>query len=79
MSRPDIIVIDESNESVFILEVGCCFDPCLEEAYLTKLVKYQPLVQQICSFGYKCQYVVLIFGSLGHVHRLVTRGQDGGI
>ena len=73
-TRPDIVVIDEYNRDVFILEVGCCFDSCLEEAYLTKLVKYHPLVQTITSLGYKCQYLVLIFGSLGHVHRLVIRG-----
>ena len=73
-TRPDIIIIDENSRNVFILEVGCCFDSSVEEAYLTKLVKYHPLVQQISGLGYKCQYLVLIFSSLGHVHRLVIRG-----
>ena len=72
-TRPDNTIIDENNRNVFILEVRCCFDSCLQEVYLTKLVKYHPLVQQISGLGYKCQYLVLIFGSLGHVRRLVIR------
>ena len=68
------MTIDEKNRKVFILEVGCCFDCSLEEAYLTKLVNYNPLVQQIPGLGYKSQYLVVIFSSLGHVHRPVIRG-----
>ena len=30
-TKPDITIIDETNRNVFILEVGCCFDPYLEE------------------------------------------------
>ena len=60
VNRPDILIIDENGRKVFILEVGCCFDSSLEEAYLTKLVKYHPLVQQISGPGYICQYMVLI-------------------
>ena len=63
-----------NNEKEFTLETGCCFDSCLEEAYLTKLVKYQSLVREISGSGYKCQFLVFISGSLGHVHTLVTRG-----
>ena len=37
-TRPDITIIDENNRNVFILEVGCCFDRGLEEAYSTQLV-----------------------------------------
>ena len=72
--RPDIVIIDECNTNVYILEVSCCFDSRLEEAYLTKLVKYQPPVQQISGSAYKCPFLVFTFGSLGHVHKLVTRG-----
>ena len=73
-NSPDVIVIDENNKEVFLLEVGCTFDSSLEEAFLTKQVKYQPLVQAIMHLGYRCQLIVFIFGSLGHVHRLVVRG-----
>ena len=50
-TRPDVTIIDENNRNVFILEVGCCFDSSLEEASLTKLVNYNPLVKQISGFG----------------------------
>ncbi len=73
-TKPDITIIDEDNRTVEIVEIGCCFDSYLEETYYDKLMKYQPLVQEITVMGYKCQYIVLVFGSLGHVHRLATRG-----
>ena len=37
---------EEIAFGVFILDVGCCLDSCLEQAYLTKLVKYHPIVQK---------------------------------
>ena len=43
----------------------------MEDSYLSKTVKYQSLISTI---GYRCQLIVLVFGSLGHVHRLVIRG-----
>ncbi len=31
-------------------------------------------ISTIENLGYKCQFIVLVFGSLGHVHRLAVRG-----
>ena len=73
-NTPDVVVVDESSREVLILEVGCTFDHSLEEAFLTKLLKYQQLKLTISQLGYRCELVVLIFGSLGHVHKLVVRG-----
>ena len=73
-NTPDGIRIDEAHREVVLLEVGCTFDSSLEEAFNTKQLKYQPLVQAITQLGYNCQLVIFIFGSLGHVHRLVVRG-----
>ena len=67
-------VVNESRREVFILEVGCTFDHSLEEAFLTKMLKYQQLKQTISQLGYKCTLIGFIFGSLGHVHKLVVRG-----
>ena len=72
--KPDIVVVDEDSREVTILEVGCAFDYSLEDAYLTKLLKYQPLRDIVVQLGYKCKVLVFIFGSLGNVHRLVVRG-----
>ena len=73
-NTPDVVVIDEGSRELLILEVGCTFDYSLEEAYLTKILKYQQLKQTISQLGYKCTLLVFIFGSLGHVHKLVVRG-----
>ena len=73
-NTPDVVVVDEGSREVLILEVGCTFDYSLEEAYLTKIVKYQQLKQTISQLGYRCTLLVFIFGSLGHVHKLVVRG-----
>ena len=37
-------------------------------------VKYQPILAKLSDLGYQCKLVVLIFGSLGHVHNLVFSG-----
>ena len=79
-NTPDVIVVNEESREVTILEVGCTFDYSLEEAFLAKVLKYQLLKNEIEQLGYNCKLLVFIFGSLGHVHRLVVRGlQTAGI
>lgn len=73
-NTPDVVVVDEDSREVTILEVGCTFDYSLEEAFLTKVLKYQLLKDAVLQLGYKCKLLVFIFGSLGNVHRLVVRG-----
>ena len=73
-NTPDVVVVNEENRSVYILEMACTFDSSLEESFMTKVIKYQPLLQSIIELGYRCNLFVFIFGSLGHVHRLVVRG-----
>lgn len=79
-NTPDIVIVNESVNSVFIIEVGCCFDLYMDTCYYSKLVKYQPLLERIHQLGYECRLIVLVFGSLGHVHKNVVRGlQMGGL
>ena len=59
---------------VLILEGGCSFDGNMEQAFVEKLLKYQPLVVSLDCLGCRSKLVALIFGSLGHVHRLALRG-----
>ena len=42
-NTPDVIAVNENHREVFILEVGCTFDYSLEEAFLTKMLKYHQL------------------------------------
>ena len=73
-NTPDVVVVDEDSREVTILEVGCTFDHSLEEAFLTKVLKYQRLKDAITQIGYECKLLVFIFGSLGNVHKSVVRG-----
>ncbi len=41
---------------------------------MTKVIKYQPLLNIISEIGYRGRLLVFIFGRLGHTHRLVVRG-----
>ena len=75
-NTPDVVVVDEASREVTILEVGCTFDYSLDEAFLTKVMKYQLLKDVIVQLGYKCKFLVFIFGSLGNVHKLVVRGMQ---
>lgn len=65
-------------KSVCIFEVGCCFDLYMDTCYYSKLLKYQPLVDLIQQLGYNCKLIILVFGSLGHVHKNVIRGMQLG-
>lgn len=69
---PDVAVINEECRK-FVLEVACTFDSSMEEAFMTKVIKYQSLLNTISEVGYRGRLFVFIFGSLGHTHRLVVR------
>ena len=73
-NTPDVVFIDEESRDVTILEVSCAFDSNLDNAFMSKVLKYEPLREVIVQLGYKCKIIVFIFGSLGNVHRLVIRG-----
>ncbi len=71
---PDIVNISQNGKTVTLFEVSCAFDLFMEDSYCSKILKYQSLILTVENLGYKCQLIVLVFGSLGHVHRLAIRG-----
>ncbi len=73
-NTPDIVNISQNRKTATLFEVSCAFDLFMEDSYCSKILKYQSLISTIENLGYKCQLIVLVFGSLGHVHRLVIRG-----
>ena len=72
-NTPDIVFINENRKTVTIFEIGCPFDLYMDTCFTSKLMKYQPLVERIMAMGYNCQLIVLVFGSLGHVHKLGSK------
>lgn len=75
-NTPDVVVVNEESREVSVLEIVCTFDTSLEEAFMTKVLKYQPLVNPISELGYRCALLVFVFGSPGHVHMLIVRDYD---
>ena len=73
-NTPDIVMVNTSENVVLIIEVGCCFDFYMDTCYYSKQLIYQPLQKHIVQLGYECKLIVLIFGSLGHIHKNVVRG-----
>ena len=71
--RPDIFVLDEILKTCFIFEVTVSFDLYLEYAHVSKLTKYESLVECLKENGYKVELLVLCFGSLGSVRKDVWR------
>ncbi len=71
---PDIVNISQNGKTVTLFEMSCAFDLFMEDSYCSKILKYQSLISTVENLGYKCQLIVLVFGSLGHVHRLAIRG-----
>jgi len=45
----------------------------MEEAFMTKMIEYQPLLNIISELGYQSRLLVLILGSLGHTQASTTR------
>ena len=73
-NTPDTVVVNEGGREVLILEVGCTFDSSLEEAFLTKILKYQQLKQTISQLGYKCTLLLLYV----HIWQSRSCSQVGG-
>ena len=73
-NTPDLVSIDEKNKAITIIEIGCSYDAYMDTCYASKLLKYQPLSNVLTNYGYSCTVIALIFGSLGHVHRMCVRG-----
>ena len=73
-NTPDVVFLDKVKREVVVLEVACVYDLYMDIAFLDKLTKYQPIVAKMRDLGYTCKMVVLIFGSLGHVHKLSVSG-----
>ena len=73
-TRPDIVVIDNSNRAVTINEIAIPYDCHIHDCFKTKYDKYTPLAQAIGSLGYDVQTVILLIGSMGSVHNKFLKG-----
>ena len=72
--RPDITVINREEMTVHLVEIACPFDAFSQVCYQGKFDKYIDLSNEIGALGYTTHVVVLIVGSLGHVHKRFRSG-----
>ena len=68
------VVVYEENKSFSILEVACSFQSSLEEAFMTKVIKYQSPLQPSQTYVYiGAIYLCSSLAALD-IRRLVVRG-----
>ena len=67
LSRPDLVLINRIEKSVYVLELTCSFERNIEAAHQRKTTKYTSLQTDIEISGYKCFMVPFEIGSRGHV------------
>ena len=69
LSRPDLVIINRSIKSVYVLELTCSFERNILAANIRKSTKYQSLKNDIENAGYSCTLIPFEIGSRGHVTR----------
>ena len=72
--RPDIVVVNDIEKTAFIVEIATPFDSFIGRCYDEKFNKYFPLTVELNELGYYTKVIVLIIGSLGHVHKKFING-----
>ena len=73
-TRPDIVIINREEKTAFIIEISTPYDAFMDKCYNGKFNKYFPLSLEINTLGFQTKIIVLIIGSLGHVHKKFTNG-----
>ena len=69
LSRPDLVIINRSSKSVYLLELTCSFERNIQAAHQRKTTKYTSLKSDIEDAGYTCFLIPFEIGSRGHVTR----------
>ena len=58
--RPDIVVINDTEKTAFIVEIATPFDSFIGRCYDEKFNKYFPLTVELNELGYYTKVIVLI-------------------
>ena len=72
--RPDITIINRETGELNLIEIAVSFDIHILETYQAKFDKYCPLCREINQLEFDTKVIVLIIGSLGHVHSKFISG-----
>ena len=66
-SRPDIVIVDSSNRSVWLLELTVSFESNFEAANRRKKERYSSLAADIEDENFQCHNLPFEIGSRGHI------------
>ena len=67
--KPDLVILNRSEKTIFLLELTCSFETNIEAANLRKMTKYSALKSDLEEKGYKCHLIPFEVGSRGHISR----------
>ena len=73
-NKPDIVIINNESEEVYIVEISNPSDTYIDICYSHKILKYTPLADAFETLGYTCRTIGLIIGSSGLVHKNFVPG-----
>ena len=70
LEQPTVVqtYIDRETGLVQLVEIAVPFDIHIQDTYQAKFNKYYPLCMEINELGFSTKIIVLVIGSLGHVH-----------
>ena len=68
-SRPDLVLLNQTDKIICLLELTCSFERNAEAAYLRKSIRYTSLKNDLEDIGYKCFLVPFEVGSRGHIKK----------
>ena len=66
-SRPDLVIINKEEKTVWLLELTCSFETNVNAAHTRKKERYAALTQDIIDNGYKCNNIPFEVGSRGYI------------
>ena len=69
LSRPDLVLVNRSIKSVYLLELTCSFERNILAAHQRKSCKYTSLKNDIEQAGFTCILLPFEIGSRGHITR----------
>jgi hypothetical protein len=72
--KPDFVLINKTKKTAVLVEVSVPYDAFLDICFQNKFNKYYPLCCEINELGYRASVIVLIVGSLGHIHSKFVSG-----
>ena len=67
LSRPDLVLINRSRKTVWLLELTCSFESNIQVAHQRKALKYTDIKSDIEDSGFQCTLLPFEIGSRGYV------------